>query len=125
MREKKKYHYIIYLLSFLFFFSNTKAELKIVAKIDNEIITNHDIKSKILTTLLLNNKEINQKNINDLKKNSLEFLIQNRLKKIELDKHSLEKDINKINAYLNSISSKNILKLKLLFHDYEIDFNSF
>ena len=47
--------------------SNTK----IVVKIENELITSYDIKNKIISTLLLNNKQINQENIDNLKKRSL------------------------------------------------------
>ena len=63
---------------------NSSNNVKIIVKIDNELITNFDIKNKIITKLILTNQEINQKNINDLKKISLEELIQNRLKKLSL-----------------------------------------
>lgn len=122
---KKNIYSITFFLVFFIFLSSPKAELNIVVKIDNEIITNYDIKSKILSSLLLANKEINQKNINDLKKNALDFLIQNKLKKIELEKYNLKRDSKQINAYLNSISSNNISNLKKLFKNYDIDFNSF
>ena len=112
MIEKKHNFFIIFLIFFIFFFSNIKAELKIIAKIDNEIITNYDIKSKIISTLILANKEINQKNIDSLKSNSLEFLIQHKLKKNELEKDDLNRDTTKIKSYLNSISSNNINNLK-------------
>lgn len=125
MIEKKHNFFIIFLIFFIFFFSNIKAELKIIAKIDNEIITNYDIKSKIISTLILANKEINQKNIDSLKSNSLEFLIQHKLKKIELEKYDLKRDTTKINSYLNSISSNNINNLKKIFENYNIDFKSF
>ena len=40
----------------------------IVAKIDQKIITNFDIKNKILGRLVIAGDEINQQNINNLKK---------------------------------------------------------
>ena len=36
-------------------------ENKIIAKIDNKVITSYELKNKILTTLMLSNEEINQK----------------------------------------------------------------
>jgi len=97
----------------------------IVVKIDSELITKFDIKNKIITTLVLADKEINQENIDNLKKKSLEDLIRNRLKKIELKKYNLKSNNNRINAYLNKISSNNINQLKLLFNKNNLDFQSF
>ena len=62
-------------------YSHAKEITKIIAKIDNELVTNYDIKNKIITALVLANKEINQ-NIDNLKEKSLEDLIQNRLKEL-------------------------------------------
>jgi len=104
---------------------NAKEITKIVVKIENEIITNYDIKSEILATLILTKKEINQKNIDDLKQNALENLIQNRLKKIELKKYNFTRNESKINQYLNSISSNNIQNIKSLFQENGIDYKSF
>jgi len=104
---------------------NAKEITKIVVKIENEIITNYDIKSEILATLILTKKEINQKNIDDLKQNALENLIQNRLKKIELKNYNFTRNDSKINQYLNSISSNNIQNIKSLFQENGIDYKSF
>ena len=99
--------------------------VKIVVKIDNELITNFDIKNKIITKLILSNQEINQKNINDLKKISLEELIQNRLKKIELKNHNFKRDNNRINSYLNSLTSNNINDLEILFNKNNVNLQTF
>ena len=56
------------LIFFKFSYSFSNIDNKIVIKIENEIITNFEIKNKILTLLILGNQEINQKNINILKK---------------------------------------------------------
>ena len=45
----------------------SKIEQKIVVKVENEIITNYDIKNKILLSLIISNQEINQENINQIK----------------------------------------------------------
>ena len=72
----------LYCFLLIFFVSKETIGLKnnIVVKIENKIITNFEIKNKILGTLILNNKEINQNNIDLLKKQSLDFLILLKLK---------------------------------------------
>lgn len=117
---------LIFIIFFLNFASSAiSANNKIVVKVNNKIITDYDIKNKILTTLVINNKEINQKNIDDLKKNSLDILIQNRLKLIEIEKYNFKKDKQRINNYLRSISSDNIDNLKSKFEVNNIDFEIF
>jgi peptidyl-prolyl cis-trans isomerase SurA len=124
MKVKILFFFIIFVAN-LNFTLDAKEITKIVVKIENEIITNYDIKSEILATLILTKKEINQKNINDLKQNALENLIQNRLKKIELKKYNFTRNESKINQYLNSISSNNIQNIKSLFQENGIDYKSF
>ena len=99
--------------------------LFIFLKIDNQIITNFEIKNKILRTLILANQEINQKNINNLKKRTLESLIQFKLKSEELSKHNFMVNKLEIDQYLNSISSNNIELLKTKFISNNLDFDLF
>ena len=115
------------LISILFNFQNifAKIENNIVLKVENEIITNFEIKNKIIATLILANQEINQSNINKLKKQALDFLIKQKLKKIELSKYNLKVNQQKITNYLNSISSNNINSLKEKFLTSGIDFQLF
>ena len=54
---------------------------KILLKVGNKIITNYDLQNKILTSLILSNQEINQKNIDKLKKQSVDSLVQKKLKR--------------------------------------------
>ena len=120
----KNYFFIILLT--LFFDSFVVAKnTKILVKIESEIITNFDVQNKIISSLILAKKQINQKNINNFKKASLENLIQNRLKKIELKKYNIKKDDKQIDLYLNSISSNNVEKMKNIFKDYDLDFKEF
>ena len=120
----KNYFFIILLT--LFFDSFVVAKnTKILVKIESEIITNFDVQNKIISSLILAKKQINQENINNFKKASLENLIQNRLKKIELKKYNIKKDDKQINLYLNSISSNNVEKMKNIFKDYDLDFKEF
>ena len=114
---------IIILLNFQNIFA--KVENNIVLKVENEIITNFEIKNKIIATLILANQEVNQSNINKLKKQALDYLIKQKLKKIELSKYNLKVDQKKITSYLNSISLNNINGLKEKFSNSGIDFQLF
>ena len=118
------------IILFLFFLtlnpktSIAKIDSKIILKVENEIITSYEVKNKILISLILAGNEINQENINKLKKQALDSLIQIKLKKIELLKYNLKKNDKQINEYLNSISSNDVLgfknKLKINNLDYEL-----
>ena len=116
-----------FLISILLNFQNifAKVENNIVLKVENEIITNFEIKNKIIATLILANQEINQSNINKLKKQALDYLVNQKLKKIELSKYNLKVDQKKITSYLNSISLNNINGLKEKFSNSGIDFQLF
>ena len=97
----------------------------IILKVENEIITSFEIKNKIISSLILSNQEISQENIDRLKSQALEALIQYKLKKIELSKHDLKDDQNQINTYLLSISFNDIDGLKKKFKNYDLDFEIF
>ena len=106
---------IILIITSLFIFmekSFSKINNLITLKIGNKIITNYEVKNKILTTLVLSNQQINQQNINSLKSQSIDSLIQKKVKEIELDKYQFKADDKRINDYLNSISAGNIENLK-------------
>ena len=98
---------------------------KIVLKVENEIITNYEVKNKILTSLVLAGDEITQENINKLKKQALESLIQNKLKIIELKKYKINKNNSQINSYLNLVSENDITKLQNKFENNNLDYNLF
>ena len=119
-----------FFLTFVIFFSLSKISTgniknNIIIKVENEIITNYEIKNKILTSLVLANKEINQQNINSLKSQSLEALIQFKLKKIELSKFDLNNDPIRTKEYLNKISSNNIENLKDKFKKNNLNYDLF
>ena len=93
-----KYRFeLIFFLSFYFFlFSNLfGVENKIIAKVNNEIITSYDLKNKIKTTLILSNEIINQDNIDRTKKLILKSLIDLKVKKDELKKYEMIKVENR------------------------------
>ncbi len=120
--------FFIFIVFVIFSFHNLSSaniQNRIVLKVENEIVTSYEIKNKILTTLLMANEEINQKNIDRLKSQALDSLVQLKLKKIELSKYNIEKNRLKVNQYLNSISSNNIVELKKKFENNNLDFKLF
>ena len=124
----KKILFLSFLLISLTSLANNvlaKINNKIIVKIENKIITSYELKNKILTVLFLAQNEVNQENINSLKKRAVESLIQLKLKKIELDKFGIKKDNERIKKYLNSISSNNISDLKIKFLENNLDFELF
>ena len=123
-----KYNFTILVFFINLFFAQIlfgNINTKIVVKVENEIITNYDIKNKIKTTLLLSGQVINQQNIDNLKKNILDQLIFLRLKKIELSKFKIQKDPKRIDSYLKSISGNDLEGLKNKFLENDLDFEMF
>lgn len=118
-----KFNALILIIN-LFFFQSLFGNInnKIIVKVENEIITNYELKNKIMTSLILSNQEINQKNINDLKKIVLDQLIYLKLKKIEIEKYKIPKDQRQINSYLNSVSSNDVLNFKEKFLTNNLNF---
>ncbi len=121
---------IIYLTIFFFWINLinplfAQKNIYVVVKIENQIITNYEIKNKILSSLIVAKQEINQININNFKKRSLEILIQNKLKKLELSKYNFDVDQSQINSYLQKISSNNLENFKFNFKNNDIDFELF
>lgn len=114
-----------FLIFFLNGILNAKIENKIIAKVGSEVITSFEIKNKILRTLILNNSNINQENIDKLKEQVLDNLINIKLKENELKKTNVEIDTNRINEYLSKISSNDIAKLKNLFIQNNVSFELF
>ena len=123
-----RYNKIIFIVIISFTYlskSVASVENNIILKVENQIITNFEIKNKIISTLILGNQEINQVNINKLKKQALDFLIQHKLKTIELSKYNFKKDNKQIENYLNAISNNNINNLKENFQIIILIFNYF
>ena len=85
---KQKYYKILIHLIFYFSFSLLFGyENKIIVKVDNEVVTNYDLKNKILTTLILTDEKINQDNINKTKPIVLKNLIDLKIKESEVKKY--------------------------------------
>ena len=121
----KNFFINFFFIAYLFSLEKTLAnnQGKIILKVDNEIITNFEVKNKILALLLLSNQELNQQNIDNYKKEVLNILIENKLKKIEVTKYKVKKDDNKVNSYIKSIVGDVSLIKKKFFEnnlDYEL-----
>ena len=120
---------VIFLVKILviLFSSNLFANVdnKIVITVEDEIITSYEVKNKVLTSLFLAKQDINQTKVDQFKKQSIELLIQEKLKIIELKKLDIKADNLRINTYLNSISSNNIESLKSSFKKSNLNFDLF
>ena len=84
MENENKIHYYFVFLFYLLPVKVNAITNKIVLKVENEIITNYEVKNKILTSLILAGDEVTQENIDKLKKQALDSLIQNKLKLLSL-----------------------------------------
>ena len=119
----------IFIISFFYFsflFHQLNAYTnKIIIKVENKIITNYEVRNKILTSLILAGEKVTQENIDKLKKQAVDTLIQNKLKIIELEKFKIKKDSNKINLYLNSISANDLSAFKNKFKINNLDYDLF
>ena len=98
-----KIKYILFFLFFLLLNLNVNANsIKIIVKVDNEIITNIDIKNEKKYLLFLNPKldQLNKSQINEIAKNSL---ITEIIKKKEVNKIY---DTSKMGGFLESIEQR-------------------
>ena len=115
------------ILLFLLFnsFSSLFSEIndKILIKVENNIITNYEFKNKILRLLMFTDTEVNQKNINLIKKSALDSLLISELKKIELSKYPIKINQKKLDSYISKISSTNVNELKNKFTQNNIDYD--
>ena len=103
---------VIVLIIFFFSlinFSYSKIQLKIVMKIDNEIITNHDIEQEINYLKALNPK-LNQINKNELLIIAKNSIIKEFIKKKEIQKY---KKLNLQNSEIDSVLNNLIQNLNL------------
>ena len=101
---------LIILISFFFSlinFSHSEISLKIIMKINNQIITNYDLEKEAKYLLALNPrlKEINEKELMAIAKRSL---IKEKIKKNEIMKY---KGLNQENAQIESILNNLISNL--------------
>ena len=128
MRLRKELLKIIFLIIFV----NVKIDAvaitknKIIASVDNQIVSSYELKNKIKTILFLANQNFNQENVNLLKQNALQQLIDYKLKKNQVTSFEIQLNNNiQINNHLNNLASKyntNIDGVKKIFRGNGLDF---
>ena len=117
-----------YLFLFLLCFiinSAQSIETKIIYKIQNEIITNSDIKKEFKYLVALNNKlkDLDNKQILHI---SSQSIINEKIKKIELKKNFKEIKINKeylnflINSIITNLNLNSINELETYLQNYDL-----
>jgi len=117
--------FLILLTFFLNTFSATAMENNIIVKINNNIVSTYELKNKLRTSLVLSGQEINQKNINTNKRKALNYLINLKIKKNELDKYGVKIDDLDVNKQLLFISSNNISDLQNKFKKFDLSYDLF
>jgi len=97
---------LLIIIFFKFNYSYSTINNKIVVKVGNEIVTSFELENKIKTILFLSNQQIDQININKVKKKAISDLINIKLKKEEIDRYGILIEENRVSSYLTDISSK-------------------
>ena len=103
------------------------AEIKtdIALRVNDKIITSFDIKNKILSELLLAKLELNQKNIDNIKSQSINSLINLQLKKSELEKYQANVSKVELDNYIKSFTKFEVKDLMNLFISNNLDWDLF
>jgi peptidyl-prolyl cis-trans isomerase SurA len=122
----KNYLLIIFLC---FIFSNVKAiESKIIYNIENEIITNIDIKREFKYLIALNNslKDLDKEKILNI---SNESIIREKIKKIEISKNFKEIKLDEdyyaflLKNIYSRLGQKSINEFEMYLKDYDLEIN--
>ena len=123
---KNLINFFCFLLLFISnnFFANASTN-KIIAKIDNDIVTSYELKNKIRTAIFLANQSLNQENINKTKNQALSFLINMKIKKKEILKYKSNLNEINIDKQLMSISLNDLDNFKKNFLQNNLDFEIF
>ena len=99
---------------------------KIIASVEDQIISSYELKNEIKTILFLSNQDINQKNIDIAKKQAMTKLINYKLKKNQIIKFNIQSDNSaQVNNYLKDLSLKyktDINGIKKIFKNKNLDF---
>ena len=129
--KKEKFLFKILFLLFLFNFSllNASVENKIIANVDDQIISSFELKNRIKAVLFLGKEELSQDNINKIKNEAMRYLINSKLKKIEINKFKISiEETKNVKDYLARIAQQfntDIYGLRSKFNNADIDFELF
>ena len=107
--HKKISFFLVFILS-IFFYNFTAANITIIAFIDDEIITNHDLNKEIEYLKILN-PQLNQLNENQINKIARNSLINEIIKKKEVKKFI---DLQTQNQFIENQLNVFLKRLKLL-----------
>ena len=123
---------LIFFLSFdNFYMLEARSQIisNIVVKVGETIVTSIDMKNQIITNLVLGKKEINQIAVNGNKNYALKNLINNSIKRNEINKYEII-DYNKsdLNSYISETAKSfntNVNGLKEIFKKNNISYDLF
>ena len=128
MKIKKKLFKIIFFIIFINIETNSfgLTKNKIIARVENQIISSYELKNKIRIILFLSNQELNQDNVNFTKKKALQQLIDYKLKKNQVIKFNIQgNNALQMNEYLENVSARyktDINGMKIIFQNNSLDF---
>ena len=88
--KKKLNKLIVFLIIFVNFPDLNAIEVKVLAMVNNKPITSYELKNKILTQIILSNQTLDQTTIDKSKNAAMNFLINMKLKEIEIEKKKLK-----------------------------------
>ena len=125
---KQTFIYTIIFLLFTFSSLNAKISNFIVVKVGNEIISNIEIENEIKKILFFSKRDLTKKNIKEAKPVAIRYLIDNKIKKMEVDKYKI-KDFSKsdLDSYILSVAKNFNTEtngLKKIFKDMNLNYDS-
>ena len=125
---KQTFIYTIIFLLFTFSSLNAKISNFIVVKVGNEIISNIEIENEIKKILFFSKRDLTLKNIKEAKPVAIRYLIDNKIKKMEVDKYKI-KDFSKsdLDSYILSVAinfNTETNGLKKIFKDMNLNYDS-
>ena len=97
--------FFLFILNFNFLIKANSIENKILLKIDNKIITSIDVFNETKYLMAINEK-VNQMKQEDIYKISLNYLIKERIKKIEIEKNISGNKLDVNEDYLDELIKK-------------------
>ena len=123
--KKKLNKLIVFLIIFVNFPDLNAIEVKVLAMVNNKPITSYELKNKILTQIILSNQTLDQTTIDKSKNAAMNFLINMKLKEIEIEKKKITISPADIQKALVSLSSNDIESFKKKFKQNSIDYELF
>ena len=129
MKKIKIFIFVIFFSILNYTHTFAVIENKIIANVNNQVISTYELKDKIKTILFLSNQSLSQKNINFAKMRAMKSLIDHKLKLEEINRYkiSIEESAD-ISKYLENIASKyntNKEGLRNIFNNNQIDFENY